>query len=328
MIKGLVNLITPAYNSANYIFRLLDSVLSQTYPKIKMFIIDDGSTDNTREVIEEYIPLFEKRGYELIYKYQDNAGVSAAVNNGLKLVDGEYLLWPDSDDWYKETDSIEKLVNVLQKFGDEAGIARCRYEFVLDHTFISNGSNYYPNYGIPEYVLDDAVYYQNGFINTPGGWIIKTKYLDSIIPNRNIYTEKDAGQNAQILLPYVANCKCVSVDDILFCYLEREDSHSRVKGFEIEKRRVEAYMHTYIHILNTLPVLETSKREEYKQIIQRMFYSRLLKNDVEYKVTDSFRRHLKECKDLGVLLSKRYRKMGCWTKIFGIKSYQSISKFI
>ena len=138
MIKGLVNLITPAYNSANFIFRLLDSVLSQTYPKIKMYIIDDGSTDNTREVIEEYIPLFEKRGYELIYKYQDNVGASAAINNGLKLVDGEYLLWPDSDDWYKEIDSIEKLVNVLQKFGDEVGIARCRYEFVSDYTFLSN----------------------------------------------------------------------------------------------------------------------------------------------------------------------------------------------
>lgn len=326
MIEGLVNLITPAYNSAGFIHRLLDSVLMQTYPMIKMYIIDDGSTDNTHEVIEKYKPLFAKKGYELRYVYQENAGISFAINNALKLVDGEYLLWPDSDDWYKKADSIEKLVDALQEFGDEVGIARCRYEFVSDHSFIANGSNSYPNYGFPESVLDDAVYYRNGFINVPGGWIIKTRYLDSFIPNRNIFTEKDAGQNAQILLPYVANCKCVSVDDILFCYFVREDSHSRAKGHEKENSRVEAYMHTYIHVLNILPELESSKREEYKQIIQRMFYSRLLKNDVEYYVTSSFRLHFKECKDLCVPLPKRYMKMGYWTKMFSIKSYFMFSK--
>lgn len=326
MIEGLVNLITPAYNSASFIHRLLDSVLMQTYPTIKMYFIDDGSTDNTHEVIEKYIPLFAKKGYELVYVYQENAGISFAINNALKLVDGEYLLWPDSDDWYKKSDAIEKLVDALRVFGDEVGIARCRYEFVSENTFQTIRITSFPNYGIPESLLDDAVYYQNDFINMPGGWIIKTKYLDSFIPNRNIFTEKDAGQNAQILLPYVASCKCVSVDDILFCYLIREDSHSRVKGFEKEKSRVEAYMHTAIHVLNSLPELESSIREEYKQFIHRKFYPRLLKNDVEYKATDSFRRHIKECKDLGVPLSKRYRKMGYWTKLFSIRSYYMFSE--
>lgn len=327
MIEGLVNLITPAYNSASFIFRLLDSVLAQTYPMIKMYIVDDGSTDNTRGVIERYIPLFTQKGYELVYIHQENAGISFAINNALKLVDGEYLLWPDSDDWYKKSNAIEKLVDVIRRFGDEVGLARCRYEFVSDHTFQANRINTYHRYGVPEYLLDNAFSSPSGFLYPPGRWIIKTKFLDKYIPARKIYTERDAGQNAQILLPYLVNSKCVSIDDVLFCYLERGDSHSRIKGFEKEKSRVEAYMHTYMHLLNTMPELEETKREDYKQKVLYLFYPRLLKIDVEYQVTSSFVQHIKECKNLGVLIPKRYKRMYYWSKLFSINSYLWISKF-
>lgn len=327
MVKGLVDLITPAYNSADFIFRLLDSVLIQTYPMIKMYVVDDGSTDNTREVIEGYIPLFAKKGYELEYLYQKNAGQSNAINNALKLVDGEFLLWPDSDDWYKEPDAIEKLVGVLQDSGDEVGVARCRYEFISDNTFQVTGNNAYPNYGIPEYIMDDAISSQNGFIWALGGWIVKTVFIDKYIPNRNIYTEKDAGQNAQLLLPFFANCKCVSIDEVLFCYLLREASHSRRKSYDDENRRVEAWIRTYTNTLDAISVVDKSKLDEYKRHIRCRFYPRLLENDIEYKETRNFRRHIKECKNLNVPLIKRYKKMAWWTKLFSVKSYFMISEY-
>ncbi|MBR5028404.1 MAG: glycosyltransferase family 2 protein [Bacteroidales bacterium] len=326
MEKGLVNLITPAYNSASFVFRLLDSVLSQTYPKIKMYVIDDGSTDNTREVIEGYMPLFEKRGYELVYKYQENSGLSAAINNGLKLVDGEFLLWPDSDDWYKEPYSIEKLVSALQDSYDEVGVARCRREFVDEVTFQVIRTSSFPNYGFPENILEDAVYEQNGFEWSPGCHVIKTKFLDRFIPNRNIYTEKEAGQDYQLLLPFYANSKCVSIEDVLLCYLVRADSHCRAKGFEKEKNRVEAYVRTWASVFETNSMeIKKSKIEEYKKQGFCRYYVRLLKNDVEYLETNSFQRHINECNDLNVPLPKRYKKMGIWTKFFSLKSYCAIS---
>lgn len=327
MVEGLVNLITPAYNSAGFIYRLLDSVLAQTYPMIKMYVIDDGSTDDTRGVIERYMPLFTQKGYELVYVYQKNVGVSCAINNALKLVDGEYLLWPDSDDWYKESDAIEKLVGVLQDSDDEVGVARCRYEFVSDCTFQTLGITSYLNYGVPENILEDAIYERNGFLYPPGGWIIKTKFLDEFIPGRNIYTERDAGQNTQILIPYFLNSKCVSIDEVLFCYWMREDSHSRVKGFKKEKERIEAYIRTWLNECDAVSKkVESSKFDEYYKGRLWMYYSRLLNNDVEYQETNSFRCHIKECKDLGIPLSKRYMKIGCWTKLFSIKSYFMFSK--
>ena len=63
MGKGLVNILTPAYNCASLITRLLDSVLEQTYPNIEMFVVDDGSTDDTANVVKSYINKFLDRGY-------------------------------------------------------------------------------------------------------------------------------------------------------------------------------------------------------------------------------------------------------------------------
>ena len=68
MQKGLVSLLTPCYNAGHLIHRLLDSVLNQTYPFIEMIVIDDGSTDNSEQVIRSYISRFEERGYILSRK--------------------------------------------------------------------------------------------------------------------------------------------------------------------------------------------------------------------------------------------------------------------
>ncbi|MBQ3945311.1 MAG: glycosyltransferase family 2 protein [Alphaproteobacteria bacterium] len=327
MIKGLVNLITPAYNSANFIFRLLDSVLSQTYPMIKMYIVDDGSTDNTREVIENYMHSFSNKGYELVYVYQENTGQSYAINNALKMVDGEFLLWPDSDDWYKSPVAIEKLVGALSGFDDEVGVVRCRYDLVSDPDFQVVRTTSFANYGIPEDLLEDAVYERNGFLWPPGGWIIKAKFLDKFIPGRNIYTERYAGQNSQLLFPYFLNSKCVTINDVLYCYWLRESSESRGEGFEQQKERIEAYIRTWLSECDYIAkVADNYKFDEYKKQRLGLYYFCLLKNDIDYKITSSFRHHIKECKSLGVSLPKRYRKLDWWTKLFDLQSYYLIEE--
>ena len=86
MQKGLVSIITPCYNTGDILHRLLDSILSQDYPHVEMYAINDGSNDNTEDVIKGHIPKFQEKGYELHYVYQENSGQSAALNNGLKLI--------------------------------------------------------------------------------------------------------------------------------------------------------------------------------------------------------------------------------------------------
>lgn len=107
MEKRLVSVITPCYNSEKYIGNLIKSIVNQTYPNLEFIMIDDGSKDNTEGVIKTYIEDFDKRNIEFKYIKQKNKGQAAAINNALQYVHGEYLLWPDSDDYY-ENDAIEK----------------------------------------------------------------------------------------------------------------------------------------------------------------------------------------------------------------------------
>jgi glycosyltransferase involved in cell wall biosynthesis len=100
MTNSLVSVIIPNYNYAHFLREAIDSVLAQTYSNIEIIVVDDGSTDGSREVIESY-------GNQIRAVFQQNKGVSAARNNGVKAGDGEYIAFLDADDiWLPE--KIEK----------------------------------------------------------------------------------------------------------------------------------------------------------------------------------------------------------------------------
>ncbi len=103
----LVSVIIPCYNAAKFLPRTIESVLSQEYPKVEIIVIDDGSTDNTREVVRPYL----KRGVR--YISQDNSGGPARPRNvGIRNAAGDYIFLFDSDDLMlpaKITRSVEFL---------------------------------------------------------------------------------------------------------------------------------------------------------------------------------------------------------------------------
>ncbi len=102
-----VSVIIPSYNSAHFVTTAVDSVLAQTYQNFEILVIDDGSRDNTREVLERY-------GTRICYINQENAGVAAARNKGIEQSRGRYVSFLDADDtWYPE--KLEKQVEALSK---------------------------------------------------------------------------------------------------------------------------------------------------------------------------------------------------------------------
>jgi len=88
-----VSVIIPTYNRAQMVEKAIDSVLSQTYPNIELIVVDDGSTDATREVLETY-------GNRIVAVYQTNGGAGKARNTGLGIASGEFIAFLDSDDYY------------------------------------------------------------------------------------------------------------------------------------------------------------------------------------------------------------------------------------
>ena len=106
--KPLVSVIIPVYNVKNYLNQCLTSVLAQTYQNLEIILVDDGSTDGSREICDAYA--FRDR--RIMVLHQDNAGVSAARNWALDRCQGEYLTFVDADD-YIEKDLVEVLLHNL-----------------------------------------------------------------------------------------------------------------------------------------------------------------------------------------------------------------------
>lgn len=100
----IISIIVPTYNAINYLPRCIDSLVNQTYSNTEIIIVNDGSTDNSSEILE----LYKSKYPQIKVLHQKNSGQSVARNNGLKIATGEYLMFVDSDDWVK-LDICERL---------------------------------------------------------------------------------------------------------------------------------------------------------------------------------------------------------------------------
>lgn len=119
----LVSVVIPSYNARDYIKETVDSVLAQTYKNIEIFVVDDGSTDDTKEVLS----LYGAAG-KIHYLYQQNAGQSAARNTAIAHAQGKYIALLDADDLFMPT-KIEEQVAYLEAH-PECGLSYCRlYHF-------------------------------------------------------------------------------------------------------------------------------------------------------------------------------------------------------
>ena len=126
-----VSIIIPVYNSAKYLKTCLDSVLSQTYQNLEIILIDDGSTDNSNKLVDD----FAKSNPHIKSLHQKNAGLSAARNAGIKNATGNYIMFVDSDD-YIEPDMIKDMLAALEK--TDSDIAVCSFKETYPNGKISH----------------------------------------------------------------------------------------------------------------------------------------------------------------------------------------------
>lgn len=104
----LVSVIIPVYNLENYIENCLNSIVNQTYKNLEILVIDDGSTDRSGEIIKA----MAENDTRIVYIRQNNAGVSAARNNGLDRANGDYIMFVDGDD-YMHYQAVEILLDCI-----------------------------------------------------------------------------------------------------------------------------------------------------------------------------------------------------------------------
>lgn len=131
-----VSIILPVYNGEKYLNRCIKTIISQTYKNIELIIINDGSTDNTKQICEEY----SKVDSRVVVINKENEGVSKARNIGLEIARGKYVTFVDADDWidihtYENTIKImeEKDIDILKfSYIREYGKIKKYYKYTID----------------------------------------------------------------------------------------------------------------------------------------------------------------------------------------------------
>ncbi|MCK5707855.1 MAG: glycosyltransferase [Candidatus Aureabacteria bacterium] len=128
--KPRVSVIIPNYNYARFLPECIESVIAQTYKNWELIVVDDNSTDKSREVVKKYIKKHPNLNIRLIHNKKGPSGTPTPVNIGINNMKGEYFAWLSSDDIFKP-DKLEKQVDVLEK-EPEVGFVHTGFDIIDD----------------------------------------------------------------------------------------------------------------------------------------------------------------------------------------------------
>ena len=123
---GLISIIMPCFNAEHYLHETVNCVLSQTYSNLELLIVDDGSTDASRNILSELL----KSDHRLRVFYQQNSGPYPARNLALKHAKGDFIAFLDADDYWT-ADCLEKLYQAL--IGANADLSYCGWQNVIEN---------------------------------------------------------------------------------------------------------------------------------------------------------------------------------------------------
>lgn len=204
-----VSIIVPVYNVEKYIKRCLDSLVGQTLDDIEIIIVNDGSPDNSQNIIDEYVKKYPK----MIKSYiKENNGQGSARNLGIKKATGEYLGFVDSDDFI-ELDMFEKMYNLAKQTNSD--IVTCNYKIFYE------ASEKIENYDLE---IDNKNIVKEVIIKQPAPWnkIIKREIFAKYeleFPEGIIYED-------YALMPLIGPLahRITHLNECLYYYVVRENS--------------------------------------------------------------------------------------------------------
>lgn len=202
MYDELVSVIIPAYNCEKFIQQCVESILQQTYKNIEVIIVDDGSKDNTKKILQSY-------NDKIKYIYQNNAGAPEARNNGLQHAKGKYILFFDSDDRMLPN-MIKELVFEQQKTNSDLVIAN--YICISENgEFFSEMKEYEEN---KTYNIEQFIHLLHQISPLPDNKL----FLKTIIEKYSIkFADVKVGQDLNFFLKYIAHTTKVAVRNNNVC---------------------------------------------------------------------------------------------------------------
>lgn len=233
-----VSIIIPVYNVEKYINQCLQSVVGQTYKNCEVIIVNDGSTDDSIEIIERY-----KKSYpEITVVNKKNGGLGAARNEGLKYVTGKYIVFIDSDD-YLSTNYIEDLYKNIKT--NDCDMSICGFEKFYDFNnkkeLVKLDSSIDFNKVYTNFEVLDLIFYNKIFCHA---W--NKMYKRELFEKNNIvYEEGKLYEDIYTTVKLVSKAKKIFfVDEELYMYRIREGNITSISN----RKSIEDYNYAIMRV--------------------------------------------------------------------------------
>lgn len=227
----MVSIIVPIYNGEKYIHRCIKSILKQTHINLEVILVDDGSTDNSKAICDQYSK-YDSR-VKIICK--KNKGVSAARNAGIKIAQGRYIQFIDVDDYIEEKMTEEMIASIKKSDLVIVGYNNIYDDNTITSTPISDISGLYTKI---KFLSEFGVFFERLLINT----IWNKLYVKKIIDENNIKFDEDISLGEDLLfnIRYIEKCSNITVLDVcLYNYyhvnINSLTSKYKSNHFETEK---------------------------------------------------------------------------------------------
>lgn len=231
-MKPKVSIIVPVYNVEEYLAKCLKSICLQTLKEIEIIVVNDGTKDNSQLIIDDFI----KKDKRIKCIKKENGGLSSARNAGLKISNGDYIGFVDSDDWI-EPRMFEELYNNMEKY--KVDLVACGYKLIFpDRERIEEGIND-EVFSLKEIGLENFLLNKQASISVVA-W--NKLYRKEIIVENNLKFEPNNeifSEDILFTLSYSLFCeKICCIKQPLYNYLIRKGSIMNSPKFETPKKLV------------------------------------------------------------------------------------------
>lgn len=217
----MISVIVPVYNAEKHLRNCIDSIINQTYKNLEIILVDDGSTDNSSKILDEY----KKTDSRIKVISKENGGVSSARNEGLKIATGEYVGFIDSDDYIDE-----EMFSVLRSTIQDGELAICTMKRFTDCSNCCQSENSIQN----EYSVLDSSQLFTAMLNDKKVYgylcnkLFKRKFISNLL-NENIHF----GEDFLFCAEYATRVKKAHfIDKALYYY--RQDNVDSITNTSIE----------------------------------------------------------------------------------------------
>ena len=251
----MLTLAIPVYNMEQYLPRCMETMLAQTCQDYECILVDDGSTDNSGQMCDDYAA---KHSDFIRVVHKENGGLSSARNAGIDAAKGKYIIFPDPDDWV-EPDYVEKLLEYRQQIDAD---------LVCTGYFVDTENNCIPAKKDQLPMTLSGTEAQKALILPPqmGGFAWNKLYRLDVIRKHNLCFLDDVGitEDLDFAYRYLAFCRtiCFAPSARTYHYFQRDGAATR-SGFS--RRKLDS-LHTYEKIIadceQTMPDLAQASKDE------------------------------------------------------------------